>query len=68
MRLRRVVLRGVLLVIRNVPTPFTSDGNSDLPIWSPDGRLVHASIRNGRRDLLVKAATGTGDVANGLAI
>ncbi len=47
---------------RGVPSRFTFDrGNDNFPIWSPDGsRVAWGSTRNGKVDIFVKPADGTG--------
>lgn len=47
---------------RGTPSRFTFDPDEETnPTWSPDGREIAFSFRNGSTDIYVKAASGTGD-------
>jgi Tol biopolymer transport system component len=52
----------ILDVARGVPTRLTSDpSGASAPIWSPDGKAIaFRSLRNGREDLYMRAADGSG--------
>jgi serine/threonine protein kinase len=47
---------------RHTLTPLTSDGNSQYPIWTPDGKwVVFQSYRAGKFQLLRQNVTGSGE-------
>jgi serine/threonine-protein kinase len=47
---------------RTTLTPFTKDGASQAPLWSPDGKhIAYRGTRSGFRNIYWKASDGTGD-------
>lgn len=51
----------VMDISRRTESRLTFDGNSDNPVWSPDGSLIYyGSLRNGQVEILARHSDGSG--------